>query len=286
MKVFISLLTIVSMSLLISCSNSDSTVSRGPQMEGATFDNYEMAIATAPTSSRSTDMKNRSSISEDSRIQIWGNISLQVQNISKAMKQIEDLVNQYDARVTSSESGDSYNKYARISILVPKESFEELIQDINDVGSKVTSENISSADVTEEFVDIEARLSVMRETENRFITLFSETSSVEEVLTVEKELMRLRGDIDSLEGRMQYLNKTTNNSVLNVNLTEEVPITGNDWSIFDSLDNSVRDFVSFSRQIASWLINAIVFSPIIIGAGLLLFCGNKFRKRYINRRKK
>jgi len=109
MKVFISLLTIVSMSLLISCSNSDSTVSRGPQMEGATFDNYEMAIATAPTSSRSTDMKNRSSISEDSRIQIWGNISLQVQNISKAMKQIEDLVNQYDARVTSSESGDSYN---------------------------------------------------------------------------------------------------------------------------------------------------------------------------------
>ena len=284
MKAFIAIFIVLSLSLFSSCSNSGSAVSRAPGMEGAMSGDYEMAIA--PANAPSTGMKSYSGISEDSRIQIRGSISLEVQNISDAVEAIRALVNQHNARVTSSESGDPYNKYANISILVPKESFHELIEAIKNVGTKVTNENIHSNDVTEEFVDIEAKLNVMKQTENRFITLLSETSTVQEIMSVEKELMRLRGEIDSLEGRMKYLSKTTDNSVLNVHMTEEVPMTGRDWSFFDSFDNSVRGLVSFSKHIANFLISLIVFSPIIGGVGLLFFFGNKFGKRYIHRRRK
>ncbi len=270
---------------LIGCTDNNA-VSRGPQMEGIMSGNDEMAIAPASASAPPIGMESYSSIPEESRIQIWGNISLEVQNISGAVEEIRALVNQYYARVTSSESGDSYNKYARISILVPKESFHELIKAIKNVGTKVTTENINSNDVTEEFVDIEARLNVMKQTENRFITLLSETSTVDEIMSVEKELMRLRGEIDSIEGRMKYLSKTTDNSVLHVHITEEIPIIGSDWSFFDSFHNSVRSFVSFSKHITNLLISVIVFSPIIIGVGLLFFFGYKIAKRYIIRRRK
>jgi len=85
---------------------------------------------------------------------------------------------------------------------------------------------------------------------------------------------------------MKYLSKTTDNSVLNIYMTEQVPITGSGWSFFDSLDNSVRDMVSFSKHIANFLIGVIVFSPILIAIILIVFLGYRYGKRYVLRHKK
>ena len=58
--------------------------------------------------------------------------------------------------------------------------------------------------------------------------------------------MRIRGEIDSLKGRVEYLNKTTNNSQISIYVTEEVPISGDDdWNLGDSFDNSLRGGYSF-----------------------------------------
>ena len=280
MKTVIAISIVLSISIFSSCTDSDSSISEPPRIESLISANDEMA--TRPSSA----MKSYSTTSEESRIQISGSISLEVQNISVATEQIRGLVNQYNATIISSDLGNTYSKYAHITVLVPKTLFYELMQGIKDIGTKVTNENINSTDVTAEFVDIEARLNVMKQTEHRFITLLSETSTVEEIMSVERELMRLRGEIDSLEGRMKYLSKTTDNSILNVYITEEVPLTGSDWSFFDSLDDSVRALVSFSKDMANFLISLIVFSPIIIGIGFLTFFGNRFGKRYIRHRRK
>jgi len=202
------------------------------------------------------------------------------------MESIQSLIHQYGGSITSSNLGNSYDRYGNLSALVPKESFYELIDAIEKVVSEVTSENINSLDVTEEFVDVQARLNVMKQTESRFTTLLSEARDVEEIMSVEKELMRLRGDIDSLEGRIKYLNKTTDNAVLNIHITEEKPITGNDWSFLDSLDDSVRNLISLSKNIANFLISVIVFSPILIVVSLISFLGYRIGKRYIVRERK
>jgi hypothetical protein len=240
----------------------------------------------APSYASSPKIESYSEGSPEPRIQINGNLSLEVQNVSVALEQTRALVIQYGGSITSSDSGNSFNRYANISALIPRDSFYELIGAVKNIATKVTNENINSNDVTEQFVDIEARLNVMKETEKRFITLLSETANVEEVMSVERELMRLRGEIDSLEGRMKYLSKTTDNSVLNIYMTEEVPIIGSGWSFFDSLDNSVRAMVSFSKQSADFLIRIIVFLPFLIGAILLVFFIYRYGKRYFLRHKK
>ena len=292
MKALIVIFMVLSLSLLGSCSDSSNAVSHAPKMQPHTFSSIEkadggmMAAASSYAPAQSPGIDAKATLSMESRIQINGSLSLEVQNVSDSVNEARDLVGQHGGRVTSSDSGDSYNRYANISILVPKESFYELTEAIKNIAVKVTNENINSRDVTEEFVDTEARLNVMKQTENRFLSLLSETSNVEEIMSVEKELMRLRGEIDSLEGRKKYLSKTTDNSVLNVHMTEEVPIIGSGWSFLASLDNSVRSLVSFSKHIANLSISLIVFSPFIIVIGLLLFFGNKFGKRYIRRRRK
>ena len=283
MKTFIIICMVLLSSLFSSCSDESISVSRTSKMEPAMSSDYAMAV---PAYAPSPGIESYSKSSPESRIQINGNLSLEVQNVSTALEETRVLVIQYGGNITSSDSGDSFNRYANISALIPKESFYELIEALKNIATKVTNENINSNDVTEEFVDTEAKLNVMKQTENRFIALLSETANVEEIMSVERELMRLRGEIDSLEGRMKYLSKTTDNSILNIYMTEEVPITGSGWRFFDSLDNSVRAMVSFSKHIANFLIGLIVFSPILIGIGLIVFLAYRYGKRYIHRRKK
>ena len=258
-------------------------MSRASEMEPAITSDYAM---TAPAHAPLRGIESYSKSSLEPRIQINGNLSLEVQNVSTALQETRGLVIQYGGNITSSDSGDSFNRYASISALIPREAFHELIEAIKNVATKVTNENINSNDVTEEFIDTVAKLNVMKQTENRFISLLSETANVEEVMSVERELMRLRGEIDSLEGRMKYFSKTTDNSVLNIYMTEKVPITGSGWRFFDSLDNSVRAMVSFSKHIANFLIGIIVFSPILMGVGVIVFLTYKYGKKYIPRRKK
>jgi len=273
-------------SIFGACSTEDTSVS----MREGPITSYEtMSVAPSMKGDGSESARDFSSSPENTssaRIQINGNLTVQVQNISTAMESIQSLIHQYGGSITSSNLGNSYDRYGNLSALVPKESFYELIDAIEKVVSEVTSENINSLDVTEEFVDVQARLNVMKQTESRFTTLLSEARDVEEIMSVEKELMRLRGDIDSLEGRIKYLNKTTDNAVLNIHITEEKPITGNDWSFLDSLDDSVRNLISLSKNIANFLISVIVFSPILIVVSLISFLGYRIGKRYIVRERK
>ena len=180
-----------------SCSDESVSMSRVPKIESAMSSDYARAA-----SSYVPEIEYSKGLSE-SRVQINGNLSLEVQNVSTALEQIKAVVIQHGGKITSADSGDSFNRYANVSALIPRESFYELIDAVKDISAKVTNENISSNDVTEEFVDVEAKLNVMKQTELRFISLLSETTNIEEVMIVERELMRLRGEIDSLEGRLQ-----------------------------------------------------------------------------------
>jgi hypothetical protein len=222
---------------------------------------------------------NYSSNNVETKIQVTGNLSIEVTNIDETIETLQTLISQYGGRITNSDSREFEVRYANVTILIPSKSFDELLNSIKGISVKVKNENISANDVTEEFIDIESNLNVMKNTESRFLALFSETENVEEILQVEIELMRIRGNIDSLEGRMNYLNKTTNNSILNLSIEEKMSVTGNSWSVVDSFNDSIREFVSFSKHLANLIIKLVIFSPVIIIIGLVVFFVFKYGNR-------
>ena len=104
----------------------------------------------------------------------------------------------------------------------------------------------------------------MKSTEDRFNSLLLKSETIEEIIQVEKELMRIRGDIESLEGRLNYLSKTTDTSEINLNLNEQIPITGESWKINDSFTSALQNLSSFAKWFADFIINIIVFIPAIL----------------------
>ena len=83
--------------------------------------------------------------------------------------------------------------YANIRIRVLSGNLDSAINEFKKLSTKIISENIYTNDVTEEFIDTEARLKIMKSTEDRFNSLLLKSETVEEIIQVEKELMRIRG---------------------------------------------------------------------------------------------
>jgi len=221
------------------------------------------------------------------KIQVNGSLSMEVSSLDSTISKVKNIVSNNDGRIVSSNSGYSNQPYVNINILIPSSTFDGVLDDIKLLSTIVTNENIYTNDVTEEYIDIDSRLGVMLEAENRFIDLLPEAKNVEDIVQIEKEVMRIRGEIDSLKGRMKYLTTTTKNSQLNLYIVEEMPISGGDgWNFSDSLSDSLRVFVSFLKNTADFLIGIIVFAPIIIILGLItLFTYSFIKKRQSKDRK-
>jgi hypothetical protein len=90
-----------------------------------------------------------------------------------------------------------------MTIRVPADSrtYSNTLERLRGLSTKVVEESVSSQDVTEEFVDLESSLRNLRATEARLLALLERAQKVEEVITVQRELTNVRGQIEKIEGR-------------------------------------------------------------------------------------
>ena len=272
-KILILLLTF----LIFSCSSesetggfSESKMSISPEMAMM----EDVRISTPPTLLGN----------EEKKIQRNANISIEVKNLDESIDKLNEIILLFNAEIISSNKGgmDFGQPYANIRIRVLSGNLDSAINEFKKLSTKIISENIYTNDVTEEFIDTEARLKIMKSTEDRFNSLLLKSETVEEIIQVEKELMRIRGDIESLEGRLNYLSKTTDTSEINLNLNEQIPITGESWKINDSFTSALQNLSSFAKWLADFIINIIVFIPAIIVIALIII----FLRKLIKNRKK
>mgnify|MGYP001487336199 FL=1 len=282
MKNYSFILLVALVLLLLSCSGESEVSS--PEM-AIMMDSGQVSSRSSGGASR---MQAEILIPQDSgsKIQVNGSLSLEVDDIDKASKMVRILVLSHEGRISNSDTGSFEQRYANITLLVPSSNFYQIIDDIKKLSVLVSNENIYSNDVTEEYIDTEARLSVMKDTENRFSTLLQGTKNIDEAIKVEKELMRIRGEIDSLQGRMNYFVKTTENSVLNLRMVESMPLTGDQWDAKKSISDSLRNLVSFSKHVADFLIGVLIFSPVIGVLGALSYFVYRLANRFMRRQRR
>jgi hypothetical protein len=150
-------------------------------------------------------------------------------------------------------------------VRIPAGTFDQLIQKLEALSVKVESKNIQTTDVTEEFIDKEARIKTKKELENRYREILKQAKAVPDILSIEAQLNQVRADIESMEGRMNYLKNQVAFSTLN--LTYFQPI-GTDFGfgskIVASLGNGWHIFLSF-------LIGLLNIWPFILIALVLIY---------------
>jgi uncharacterized protein YdcH (DUF465 family) len=161
----------------------------------------------------------------DQKLIRQGNMRVTVTDSIEAVQTIEDRVKDMGGYIagstTYSHNYDGQEYYSvDMDIRVPGESFKLLMSEIEDLG-KVEHKGENVQDVTQQYIDLEARINNLKSEETRFVAIFDKADTVEDMLAVEREIARLRGDIESLEGQFRYLSNQVSYASLQVSLDEE-----------------------------------------------------------------
>ena len=128
-------------------------------------------------------------------------IELEVGDVDSILDDLLALTEDYGGFIASVNTRSGIGA---ITIRVPQAWFYDVVSDVEGLG-EVQNRDIKGEDVTEDFVDLQARLSNLERQEERLSEILALGTTVEEVLKVEKELERVRGEIEGLKGEIQYL---------------------------------------------------------------------------------
>src|SRR5690606_32101401 len=152
-----------------------------------------------------------------------GQIDFETENLNKTRGDIFRAIKKYEGYISSeNEFKNSHELSSNIAIRIPADNFDKLIEEITIGVSSFDRKEIYIQDVTEEFLDIEARLKTKKELENRYREILKQANSVSEILEVERQLGDLRAEIESFEGRLKYLNNQVSYSTLHVRVYERL----------------------------------------------------------------
>jgi hypothetical protein len=183
----------------------------------------------------------------DRKIIKTGRISIEVADFDTTASAVEQLAAASDGFISNSNSYITSNgqKRGTITMRVPAEGFQSILDEVKKLG-EVKSTSSSGQDVTEEYIDLEARLGNYQRQEARFLVILDNATTVEDILKVEEQLGRVRGEIERIEGRLRYFDNYIDLSTITVEISEPVPIT-HTWGIRDALSESVEGFIGMTN---------------------------------------
>ncbi len=193
-------------------------------------------------------------------------LNVRVDDVNDAMEAVTQLVETSGGFVVSvSRTEDEFESSAFMSFRVPSNNLESTLSRVRDISVRVERENRSAQDVTAEFVDVEARLGNLRAAEEQLLVLYERSGKVSDVLEVQRELTNIRGQIESLQGRLNYLSQTTATSLVSVwfhPTTDPAPIADPGWSPSETARGATRGLASFGRWFVDVVITIAIFSPV------------------------
>lgn len=197
-------------------------------------------------------------------------MSVVVSDTEQAMATIAQMAEDNGGWVVSSNvfQYDETAKTGNMSVRILADGFQSFIDAVQLMSVEVTRISTSGQDVTEEYVDLSARLGNLEATADRVRNFLDETKNVEEALAVNQELSRLEGEIEVLKGRIKYLEQSSAFSTVSIDLTPDIlsqPIEVGGWQPQGVARTALESLIAALQtliDIAIWLL--IFLLPILL----------------------
>ena len=221
--------------------------------------------------------QNGKAISMERKIISTAQLLLEADNVPSTVNKITNITQQQGGFISgSSVSGYQERKNGQVTVRVPEKNFYTAVEQIEALGI-VKSRDLHGQDVTEEYIDINARLSNFKKQEERLQDILKMANTVKDVLEIERELNRVRSEIESLTGKLNYFNKSIEMSTITVNINEPAPFFEG-WGITDALKQSVKGFLD---SISGLIVFTGFILPIVIYLSVVIFIGIRFKRKFM-----
>jgi len=215
-------------------------------------------------------------------------VIIETEDARAATEQLTAALAQVDGYVSDlHESVNAFGKRTVVmQIRIPSDRFDQSMLQVETLG-KVLNKQVNTQDVTEQYVDTEARSRNLKRTEERLLEHLSRAGVLEEVLRVEQELTRIRQEIERLDGQLRFLADRVGYSTIAITLQEtaktEPIVPAKSFSTGKVFSEAVRSLVGFAQQIWTRVIWIIVWLPVWIVPALILRVAYRgWRKRQMS----
>lgn len=244
---------------------------------GGSYPYYSSPVAPAP------EVKDRMVVQES-------NLSLLVKNVSQALEAIKTKATSLGGyMVDSNLSNPQEATTGQITVRIPQIKLDESLNYFRSLGIKVVSENLQGEDVTDQYVDIDARLEPLLNNKTRFEELMKKAEKIDDILRIQNEIISLQNQIDNLKGQQNYLTKTAQMSKITIFLsTDELSLPyapSQPWRPEVIFKHAIRSLLSNIQSLGSLIIWIVVYSiiwlPILL---IILFVRSRSKKNPITSR--
>lgn len=207
-----------------------------------------------------------------------GTLEFETSNLETTYQRVRQAAQTNDAFLSNESTSNQYDRIVQqLTIRVPSRNFDKLIKAIGEGVKRFDTKSIEATDVTEEFVDAEARLKTKKQLEQRYQELLKRANKVSEILEIEAQIGALRSDIEAVEGRLRYLNNRVDYSTLDVQFYQKLPsLTRNDRNFGKAFLKGWDNFVSLLfGLVANW---STILILVLVGYFLQRYIRRKLKK--------
>ncbi|HEX8738465.1 MAG TPA: DUF4349 domain-containing protein [Pyrinomonadaceae bacterium] len=209
-----------------------------------------------------------------------GDLNLESNSPEDAMTKITAIAESKGGFVVESQQSTSDARAATrdivtMTVRVPAAKFNETLDEIRKTASRVILENVRGEDVTEEFIDIEARLKTEKALEQQFLEIMKQAKMVEDALNVQRQLAQVRAEIEKVEGRKRFLENQSSLSTIKIRLQTPTALSVNSTGFsaqlaqafgrgFDSALSFILGLVTFVIAILPFLLVVVLPLALVI----------------------
>jgi hypothetical protein len=299
------ILALALLSFSLSCSSSQQFSAQKDVAQRAVETKPENSVTqTTPAASRQfydaqtekvslneVDKAESTAEAADRKIIRNADITIEVPSTTDAQHRVTSIAEAHGGFVVTSEAkqregNDPTQRTLDIKLVVrvPSNQFGNAFDEIKQLAGNTPAEQVTSQDVTEDFIDLEARIKTQKALEVQFLEIMRQAHKIEDALEVQRQIAEVRTEIEKLEGRKRFLENRSSLSTINVNIQTPKPVitvtqSGFGHSLREAVSDSITlasDMVLFFARFLIMMVPVFLFVFLPIGLGI----------RYVVRRAK
>jgi glucan-binding YG repeat protein len=296
MKKVIGLIVFLSLILFLSAcsSSSKSEESKMSSDSSAKMDSGQPAMEEKSQVSFDNNAKQEKAAPTDIEVPnqmviYQADLQLRVKKFEETLQTIEEQVIKYGGYISESNvSKDGVEQISgQITVRIPQKNFQAFLHDAEGQAAEVLQRNLTGTDVTEEYVDLDSRLKSKRVVEERLTSFMQSAQKTEDLLKISADLAAVQEEIETIQGRMKYLENQTSLSTVHIALYENKVIVPNlEEEDLNTWDKTKKQFMKSTNMMLAAISGLFVFIVGNIPITIILAVASVFIYLYIKQRQK